>query len=341
MNKQVLSVLKYLISLSLAIGLFYFIYKDQDKSDLFEKLSKAKPVWLIASALAVLFSHWSRACRWAIALKPLGYQPNKLITFMAVIIGYFANVFVPRLGEVARCTVLKQTEDVPVNTSFGAVVTERVLDLIILIILTVVTFLIEFDKIGKFVIDQFQASSDQMTGKIMLLAGLGIAFLGFILVLYLLRERIMKMPFYEKVKTFLMGMKDGLLSIKRLDNTAKAYYLLHTINIWVMYYVMTYVLFFSLDVTSNLSMMCALTVLIMGGVGMALPSPGGIGTYHALVGSTLIAYGLSDDIGKQFALLMHGVQTSAILVLGALALLLVFFISKRKKTSPTTEKTSS
>lgn len=328
-----------MVSLSLAIGLFWYVYRKQDMSDLIEKLSHASPIWLIASAITALISHWSRGYRWAIALNPLGYQPQKTTTFMAVMVGYFANAFVPRLGEVARCGVLKRTEDVPINVSFGAVVTERAIDLIILLLLTITTFLLEFDKIGAFVMDQFSEKSGEMTSKFVLLGILGGIGLLTLLVLYLFRKKLMETAIFHKVKEFLLGMKDGLLSIREMNPTSKVFYLLHTINIWVMYYVMTYVLFFSLEVTSDLSMMCGLTVLIMGGIGMALPSPGGVGTYHAFVSASLIAYGLSQDVGVQFAFLMHSTQTVTVILVGAICFVITLLIARKKeKDFPTNEE---
>ena len=149
----------------------------------------------------------------------------------------------------------------------------------------------------------------------------------------------MQTVLFEKAKAFALGMKDGLFSIKKLKTSSRWFYFLHTVTIWTMYYVMTYVLFFSLDVTSNLSMLCGFTVLIMGGIGMALPSPGGVGTYHAFVSAALIAYGLTQEIGVQFAFLMHSTQTVTVLIVGALCFLFTLFVSKKKNSIH--EKTTS
>ena len=338
MEKNLVSVVKYLISLSIAIGLFWYVYRKQDMSELFNGLSDAKPFWLVMSGFAALFSHWSRGYRWGIALKPLGYQAKKPILFMAVMIGYFANFFVPRLGEVVRCGMLKRIEQIPINVSFGAVVAERAIDLVILFILTVTTFLIEFDKIGAFVIDQFAEKSGLMANKVLLLAiPAGLFFLALALA-FLFRKKIMQTALFAKVKEFLMGMKEGLFSIRQMKTSSRFYYVLHTLNIWLMYYVMTYILFFSLEITSNLSMMCGLTVLIMGAIGMVLPSPGGVGTYHAFVTASLIAYGLDNLVGGQFAFLMHGVQTITVILTGGVCFLIVLLIYKKKDSIVSSEE---
>ncbi|MGB0522696.1 MAG: lysylphosphatidylglycerol synthase transmembrane domain-containing protein [Flammeovirgaceae bacterium] len=339
MNKQLMSIFKYLISLSLALGLFWYVYREQDMAALVGKLKEASPFWLLASSVTALFSHWSRGYRWVIALNPLGYQPKKSIAFMGVMVGYFANFFVPRLGEVARCSVLKRTENVPVNVSFGAVVAERAIDFIILLSLTTITFLVEFDKIGNFAMGQFAEKSDEMIGKFTLLAILGAVGLCCLGIIYLMRKRLMKTVLFEKGKAFVIGMKDGLFSIRQLDGKSRWYYALHTLNIWVMYYVMTYVLFFSLEITSNLSMWCALTVLVMGGIGMALPSPGGVGTYHIFVGASLVAYGLTESVGIQFAFLMHGIQTLTVLLVGAICFLIILLIVKKEQQIAEPEET--
>ena len=331
MNKKTLfSILKYLISLTIAGGLFWLIYRGQDMKEMLKDLKDAKLSWIALSILTAIFSHWSRATRWVIALRPLGYQTRKTTAFLAVMVGYFANFFVPRLGEVMRCGIFKKTEDVPVNVSFGAVIAERALDLIILLLLSTITLLIEFDKIGEFVISQFANSSDTMAEKLTILAILGAAGLLGLVFLYFIRKWLFKQALFIKIREFAIGMKDGLLSIRKLNKVNQLYFLLHTINIWVMYYFMSYLLFFSLEETENLSAMCGLSVLIMGGIGMALPSPGGIGTYHLFVSTTLIAYGLTESIGRNFAFLMHSSQTISIIIIGGISFIISLLIGKNK-----------
>ncbi len=297
---------------------------------IFDDIKEASPFWIAISIGTALFSHWSRANRWVIALRPLGYEARSFTAFLAVMFGYFANLFVPRLGEVMRCGLLYKTEKVPVNVSFGAVLAERALDLIILLTLTFVVFLVEFERIGDFVISQFADNSDAMSQKLYLLGAFALVGVFGLVGLYLLRNWLEKLPIFVKLKDFALGMKDGLLSVRKLSRKQQILFIVHTINIWVMYYLMSYVLFLSLPATSDLSLMAGFTVLIMGGIGMAIPSPGGVGTYHLFITATLIAYGLDEGISKNFAFLMHSVQSLAVILIGGLSFLISIFIARKK-----------
>lgn len=88
---------------------------------------------------------------------------------------------------------------------------------------------------------------------------------------------------------------------------------------------MAYVVIFALPPTENLSLMAGLTILVMGGLGMAAPVQGGIGTYHALVSSVLVLYGIKETDGVLFATILHTTQTIAVLVVGGCCILALSF----------------
>ncbi len=318
------SVLKYLFFLGVAALLLFYVYRNQQWSEIQANLAKANFFWIGVSVASAVMSHVSRALRWKIALRPFGFQVSGFRAFLAVFIGYFANLFVPRMGEVARCGILRKTDQVPVVASFGAVITERVFDLFILMTLTATVVLLEFDKVGAFLLQRLALGSETLPSYL-LPALLGVSLLGLLLLslLYSQRKRIQQLPFYHKIADFIIGLKEGLLSVTKLTRRERAWYLLHTAVIWIMYYTMTYVLFFTQAETSDLGMLCALSVFIMGGIGIVIPTPGGVGSYHLFVGVTLMAYGLGETESKAFAFLMHSAQSLAILFFGGLSLLII------------------
>jgi uncharacterized protein (TIRG00374 family) len=329
-KKAFLSTLKYVISLSIAGFLFWQLYAGEDIGKIYDDIKDSSPFWIAVSIGTALFSHWSRASRWVISLRPLGYESRTFTAFLAVMFGYFANLFVPRIGEVMRCGLLYRTEKVPVNVSFGAVLAERALDLIILLTLTTIIFFMEFERIGNFVISQFSNNSDAMNQKLYLLGALALVGVLGLVGLYLLRNWLVKLPIFLKVKEFALGMKEGLLSMRKLSRKQQTLFIIHTLNIWVMYYLMSYVLFLSLPATSNLTIMAGFTVLIMGGIAMAIPSPGGVGTYHVFITATLVAYGLEESSAKNAAFLMHSVQYLAIVLIGGASFLISIFIARKQ-----------
>jgi uncharacterized protein (TIRG00374 family) len=321
------NILKYLLSLGLAVGLLYWNFKDADFKHLFDQLAKADLSWVALSTLLTLVAHWSRAARWKMLLQPLGYSPSILNTTLAVWAGYFSNFIIPRAGEVSRCTVLQNTDEIPFEKSFGTVVTERIFDMITLLVLILLNFMLEFERLSQFFIDFFKT---KVNTNLLIVLGL-IFVLGLILtaVLYLkFKEKIQQIPALKKIENLALGLVDGLLSIRNLKNPLL--FLGHTVLIWAMYYLMTYVLFFAMPQTSNLGLLAGLTILVMGALGTAAPTPGGVGTYHILVGSVVVLYGLNAEDGQLLATFSHGSQMITMLVLGGIASVWVLFRAKKK-----------
>ncbi len=315
--------LKYLISAGIAVVLFWYLYRDQNAEELLGLFARADPFWLAISVGIGLLSHFTRAWRWVLALKPLGYRASRFRAFLAVMVGYVVNLALPRAGEFVRCGLLHKTDNVPVNHSFGALIAERAIDLVMLLTLIAVTFALEFGRIGDFVFGEVMASSSLLFGKVMLL-GL-VAATGFLILfwLYKLRGRFRKHFLYRKAKEFFLGIKDGLLSIKDLSRAEQWLFVGLSAGIWVMYYLMSWVLFLSMPETARLGFMAALIVLAMASVGMAIPTPGGTGSYHFFVSYSLSLYGLGQAVSRNFAFMMHGLQTLALLFFGVICLVIV------------------
>ncbi|MCS7005244.1 MAG: flippase-like domain-containing protein [Cytophagales bacterium] len=320
MQQKLFSIFKYLISSGIAIALFWYIYRDQNFDEMLNKLQYINPKWIYASVIISLLSHLSRAQRWTIALKPLGYSVYTFHAFLCVMVGYFVNLFVPRAGEVARCSLLKKLDNVPVANSFGTVVAERTIDLIILGMLTIVVITIEFDRLGNFLL----GNSSLMIKKLPWLIGLALVGILALIAFFRLRHWLEHNRLLGKLYHFIDELLKGLLSIFRLQNNLLSWYIFHSFLIWIFYYLMAYVLFFSMEETSSLGMMCCLTVLVMGSIGVIIPTPGGIGSYHFFVSTAFLTYQISESIGEYFAFLMHTSQTLAILCVGGISFAIAF-----------------
>ncbi|RIV25019.1 UPF0104 family protein [Fibrisoma montanum] len=322
------NVLKYLISLVIAGGLLWFTFQQShiDAADLWRKISAADYRWVLVSAVLTIVAHWSRAERWRVLLEPVvSHRPSSVDATVSVLTGYLANLALPRAGEVARCGTLYRLSGVPVNVSFGTVVAERLFDVLMLLVLLGVTFLLEFNRLSQFFIEFFGGKLPQGTSGagILLLVGavlLGLAVLGWFLYTRY-REALGRHPLYQKVSGFVSGLLEGLLSVRKLRRPGL--FLFHTALIWTMYFFMSYTLFFSLPSTANLGPLAGLTILVVGSLGMAAPTPGGIGSFHLLVGQVALLYGLTSQDGQVLATFIHGVSTIMIIILGVLSLLVV------------------
>jgi glycosyltransferase 2 family protein len=327
------NTIKYTLSLALAGTLLWFVFRNIDTAAMLETFKKANYTWIFVSGILTLLAHWSRAYRWKLMLEPLGYQVSTFRTTLAVLLGYFANLVFPRLGEVTRCGSLQKLEGVPFEKSFGAVIAERIVDVLVLLVLLMLNFFLEFDRLKSFFLDLFFSKVEGgNTNKIYLLLGLGTSImlgLAFVFFNKTLRHKIEESAIFQKIGGMAKGFWSGFMSIKNLKNPLA--FVFHTVFIWVMYYFMTYTLFFAIPETANLSMTAGLTVLVVGAIGIAAPTQGGIGAYHLLVGNVLLLYGLSKQTGYTLATFLHTAQSILIVtVLGTTAFIITTFLKNKE-----------
>ncbi len=285
--------------------------------------------YLFASGVAAILSHLVRAERWKLLLHPVGQKANTFHGFLSVMVGYFINLVIPRGGEVSRCYNLYRLNNTPVEISLGTVVAERVIDLFFLLTLIAASFLIELDNLLYF----FQ--SDQirdLTGggnggnsSFYWMLGVGalvfVAGLYFLLRYFLKSRRMLTLRLMSKTRKALRGLKSGLLSVFRLEK--RGLFIFYSVLIWILYYMMMYLVMLAFPETSVLGIFAALTIFVIGGIAMALPLPGGAGSFHILVPLGLVMlYGLPQDKAVAFTFIFHGWQTLVIIIVGAISLIL-------------------
>ena len=327
------SIIKYSFSLILAGVLFYIAFRNVSLNDFIEKIAEVNYWWVILSITLSLMSHWLRAYRWNLMLKPLGYEKlSDLRTYLAVMSGYLANLAFPRLGEVTRCGVMKRNEKIPMSISFGTVITERALDFLILLSLIFLDFVVEFDRVYDFFISSVGWNTDtDHTGNIVIIfSSLIIAGIIGVLILKRILDHEFENTMLQKAHRILTDIVGGLLSIRKVKNISG--FVISTIGIWMFYYLMSYVIFFSMAETTELGFGAGLSILAAAGVAMAMPVQGGIGAYHTLVSGVLIIYGIEATSGLFFATLLHTSQLISILFFGGLSLLATVFIARKRKT---------
>lgn len=322
-------LIQYLLALGIAAGLLWYVYKDIDFEEaILLRLREVDYFWVLLSVCLSLVAFYLRAVRWNMLLHPLGYAPSNGRTFLALMTGYVANIFVPRMGEVTRCGVLRRTDRVPMSSSFGTVVAERVFDLIVLLGMILLGLILEFDKLSDFLRNYFEGHREGYEGAVgtVILAGIAAVVLLLIalILLRLFRHRLRRSPLVQKIRSILRSMAEGFLSVRRLQRPGLFWW--STAGIWVLYFTMAYVMFFAIPQTAQLSPLAGLLVLIMGGLGMSAPVQGGFGTYHAFVSSALLLYGVEELDGKFFAFLMHSSQVITVLLIGAISAAVVPFI---------------
>lgn len=328
------NIIKIVFPLILAAALLWYVLQKVDISELFQQLAKANYYWVALAISISIISHIIRAARWKIMVEPLGYTPSLINTFMAVMVGYFANIFLPRAGELLRCVALNRSERVPVNEAFGTVVAERAIDFICLLILMGLSLVLEFDRFNDF----FQHYVLVDKGENPIITALknywiviAIVIVALAIATKLLWKKIITSPLVAKIMLFITGILQGVFSIINLKN--KNLFIIHTVLIWLCYYFMTYLMFYTLPATSGLSMLAGLVILIVGGLGMSAPVSGGIGPFHLMVAGALeLFYGLSQKDGIAYAFVIHTSQMVMVIVIGGIFTIINMMLPKPAET---------
>ena len=335
--KKILSITKYLLLTGIAFTLLWFALKNYSLAELLDDMLKVNYTWVFVSVAVSLLSHWFRAYRWNLLLKPLGYRDlTTTRTFMALMSGYLVNLAVPRMGEVTRCGMLKKMDDVPMTNTVGTVLTERLFDLIMLVSLLLLTLGLEFNLLKDFIYNFLNENLTKFDSILQSLYKVAMWASGISAVLFVLaisfrkalKTRLSKFAFYEKFRSLGKQLLEGLLSFRKLENVGGFFF--STFMIWFCYFGMSYVVFFSIDGMENLGWVAGLAVTVFGGVAMTAPVQGGIGAYHLIVPAVLLAYGIGGKDGLLYATVVHSSQTLSMLSVGGISILGSIMISKKK-----------
>jgi len=317
------------VSLIVAIWIFWFLYKDISFEALLEALSQTSLFWFSLSILISLTGFWVRAWRWKLLIDAGESQKTQTIqAFWALMIGYLANLLVPRAGEVARCGVLTKTEDRQMGKLLGTVILERTFDLLFMVIIIFLAFLLERDLFVRLLGEL--VSLDSLKEKIsqslpIFIGGIVVT----IIFVYLVFQKYRDSSLFKKIRHFLRDLVNGVISFKKVDNQLGFWG--SSVFIWLTYYLMLIFMAWAIPSTASLSLSSMLMVMVMGTIGMVAPVQGGIGTFHALVAFILMAYGLSDEEGKIFAVITHSSQVLIVIILGLISLGFFFKITAKKE----------
>lgn len=317
---------KTILFSSFALVFLFFAFQHVDFSSFWTDIVHANYWWVALSLLCGFAGYVIRAVRWNLLLEPLGYNPSKFNSFHAVVFGYFANLAFPRLGEVARCGVMNRAEKIPMDTLVGTVIVERIIDLIMLGILTVITFSIKIDFFGSFIMEQIILPTSRVVGAhtyTIIIVGSVLMFAA-VLVWYLLGDsNIIR----KKISSFCKGIVQGIASIYTVKQ--KPLFIIYTLLIWLMYWFMSWLVCFAIESTEHFTAADGLFLLIVGGIGMAVPVQGGIGVFHFIVAQAITMYGLSQQTGLLYATINHESQLLFIIVMGCISSFYIFIAKKK------------
>ncbi len=301
-----------------------------DVNVLVNGFKNANYFWVVFSLVVATFANLARALRWKLLMEPLGISPPIKHVFGAVMIGYLANFAFPRLGEITKCGTLKKTDNAPFESLIGTVLVERVADLAMLFICVLLAFFIKIDFFGDFIIHKiFIPLFSKGTGFSYISAIIiSVFFLFSYLLLHLIRKNVFGHKVKSRVKSMYYGIIDGLKSVVRMKK--RGLFIIYSFLIWGLYFLMTYLLFFSTEPTSDLTIIDGLFILVVGSFGMVVPVQGGFGAFHYITAMGLGLFGISQADGLVFATIAHESQTLLIITFGTFSMVILFFKKKPK-----------
>ena len=350
MSPVVKNILKAVLFFGIGFTILYIVFQNYNKAyieqcelngipasecDLIDKVvtdfANSNFLWIGVVVLMFLVSNIHRAIRWKMLLKPLGYHNVSFWNSLGAIhAGYLANLGLPRLGEVMRPVLLSRYEGAEFEKVLGTVAAARVIDVLCLLVVVVLALIFEYDIIWGYFFEGLDLKAKLIDSHIIWVM-LAIVLIGILGLRYLIvhRARFRENKFFTKVEQMVIGFWNGLLAVSKVEKPF--WFIFHTIGVWLMYFLMTYLCFFAYEPTSHLGPSVGLVALVFGTLGMLIPSPGGMGTYHFLITEALQIYALSFDDAFSFAnIIFFSIQLFGVIFFGILAFLLLPIYNKKK-----------
>lgn len=319
--------LKVVLSLFLGGAILYWMYRGFDFKQVEQvMLHEMNWTWMLLSFPFGIMAQVFRGWRWRQSLEPVGEKPRSSTCIHAIFISYATSLLIPRIGEFARCAILRRYDKTDFPKALGTVVAERAIDSLLVLVVAGITlvsqmriFHIFFDQTGTSidtVIDPFSTAGYIVTGICAAAVGVLLHFL------------FKRMAIYNKVKETVRGIWQGINSVKRVRN--KPLFLFFTLAIWGSYFLHYYLTFFCFESTVSLGMACAMVTFVVGSIAVIVPTPNGAGPWHFAVKTMLILYAVGSNDALNFVLIVHSVQTLLVIVLGVYAWIALAFTHQKE-----------
>lgn len=318
------------IALPLILGgaILYWMYRDFDFSSISDVLlHKMDWTWMILSFPFGIMAMVFRGLRWKQTLAPLGEKPRASVCVNAIFLSYAVSLVIPRIGEFARCGVLARHDRTDFAKALGTVVTERAVDMIIMLLFTLTAFLLQVKVFGTF----FSRTGTRLDDIIGTFSTTGwivtiICGVAAVILIYLVLKRL---SFYNKIKQTMHSLIQGILSLENVSNVPL--YIFYSLSIWICYFLHYYLTFFCFGFTSSLGLTCALVSFVVGSIAVIVPTPNGAGPWHFSVKTMLALYGVAANDALYFVLIVHTVQTLLVIVMGIYSWIRLSFIKRSPK----------
>lgn len=333
--KKLLQIFNIIVPFALAIGILWWMYRGTDWHEMLNcVINDINWGWMTVSLAFGVVPLVFRALRWRMALLPMGEDASTRLCTDSIFLSYASSLVIPRVGEVTRCGTLKKYGGISFTKSLGTVVTERIIDSALMLLIAAIGFLSQLPQFLVFleetgfdphaVIDRFTSTGWWVT---ILCSILAVVFLGVLL---------RRLAIFRSINERMQGFLDGLISLRKVKNFPL--YLLYSIGIWAGYYLHFYLAFFAFEFTSGIGPLAGLLIFCVGSFAVLVPTPNGAGPWHFAVKTMLVLYGVAEQPAILFAFVVHTIQTALVVLLGAIGWADLSLLPKREVTGKTDDK---
>ena len=313
MQKSLGTIVKVVVPILISTVILWWMYRGIDWAQISTAVGDDMDwTWMIASLPFGILAEALRGFRWRLALEPLGEHPRNNTCVNAIFLSYGSSLVVPRVGEFLRCGVLKRYEGISFTRSIGTVVTERCIDIVIILLLSGLTVLMEIPVFTR-IANETGVSLGGFLGQFTL-SGYLVTFACILMIAFMAWWLSRKLNVFTRVRSILKELKAGLFSIRYIRK--RGLFILYSLGIWVSYFIHFYLTFFCFKYSENLGITVALVAFVVGTFAVLVPTPNGAGPWHFAVKTVLVLFGVSQTDGVLFVLIVHTIQTALVAVLG-------------------------
>ena len=320
------NIVKVALSLILGGAILYWMYRGFDFQGMKQVLLHGMDwTWMLLSFPFGILAQAFRGWRWQQTLEPVGEKPRASVSVNSIFVSYAVSLLIPRVGEFARCGILRRWDGVSFPKALGTVVTERAIDSVLVMVMIVATLLSQFRVFQSFFrrtgtrVDEFLASFSSTGWLVTMICGIAVIILLWVL--------LRKMSIYNKVKDLFHGLWQGVVSVRYVKNVPL--FIFYSVAIWACYFLHYYLTFFFFFSTGHLAFACAMVTFIVGSIAVIVPTPNGAGPWHFAVKTMLILYGVASTAALNFVLIVHSIQTLLVVVIGIYGWMALSFTKKR------------
>ncbi len=313
-KKKLVTILKIVIPLLIAAVILWWMYRDMDWQEILDGMrgDKMNWTWMLLSLPFGITAQVFRGLRWKLALEPLGAKARYGTCINAIFLSYGSSLVVPRVGELLRCGVLKRYDNISFSHSVGTVVTERCIDMLIVMVLSVTTVLLQIPVFSR-IASETGLSLDGLLGTFTA-TGYLVTFFCLVLIAFMAWWLSQRLNIFMRARSMVKELAEGIFSIRFIRS--RFLFIVYSLAIWVSYFLHFYLTFYCFAYSEHLGAVVALVAFVVGTFAVLVPTPNGAGPWHFAVKTVLVLYGVSQNDAVAYVLIVHTIQTALVALLG-------------------------